>query len=354
MAKTYRDLFEQIANFENLHAAYLLARRGKRYNADALQFGSNLEENLLCLRDELRSGDFRTGEYRIFTVYEPKERLVAALPFRDRVVHHALCRVIEPIWEARFIHDSYACRVRKGTHAGVDRLTQFLREVRREGEVYVLKMDVRSYFPSVQHGILLQLLARHIRCSETMRLIEEIISSWPVNGIGIGLPIGNLTSQLCANIYLHELDQFAKQDLKAKRYLRYMDDAVIVHNDKKWLRAAHKSIAGFLDEQLCLQLNSKTSIFPAAQGVNFLGYRIWWSHRLLRKRSVTQMRRKLRWFEREYAAGRIGFDKIDASVQSWLGHAGHANTYRLREKLFEDFVLTDDQLAASSLHTRRK
>ena len=192
----------------------------------------------------------------VFTIYEPKQRQIAALPFRDRVVHHALCRVIEPIWEARFIHDSYACRIGKGTHAGADRLTQFLREARREGEVYVLKMDVRAYFPGVQHGILLQLLARRIRCSETMRLIEEIISSWPVSGTGVGLPIGNLTSQLCANIYLHELDQFAKQDLKAKRYLRYMDDAVIVHNDKKWLRAAHKSIAEFLDEQLCLQLKA--------------------------------------------------------------------------------------------------
>jgi len=344
MAKTYRNLFEQIANFENLHAAYLLARRGKRYSADALQFGSRLEENLLCLRNELRSGDFRTGEYRTFTVYEPKQRLVAALPFRDRVVHHALCRVIEPIWETRFIHDSYACRVGKGTHTGADRVTEFLRRARGIwDQVYVLKMDVRSYFPSIDHGVLLSLVSRRVACPRTMRLITGIIYSWSPGGRATGLPIGNLTSQLFANVYLHELDKFVKHTLQIRFYVRYMDDAVIIHGDKRQLHEIKDQIAGFLKDKLKLRLNSKTSVFPAAQGVNFLGYRIWWSHRLLRKRSVTQMRRKLRRFEREYTAGQIGLNEIDASVQSWLGHAGHANTYRLREKLFEGFVLTLDR-----------
>lgn len=332
MAKTYPYLFEQITDFSNLHVAYLAARRGKRYSADALHFGANLEEGLLALREELRQGSYRTGHYNVFMVHEPKARQIAALPFRDRVAHHALCRVIEPIWEARFIRDSYACRVGKGTHACANRLTQFLRQAERRwpGEVYGLKLDVRSYFPSINHAILLGLLRRHIACDRTLALITEIVGSWPVNGGETGLPIGNLTSQLFANVYLHELDLFVKQELHAKMYVRYMDDAVIVAGDRGWLRDAQAQIAAFLAEQLRLRLNRKTEIFPAAQGINFLGYRIWATHRLLRRDSVRRMRRRLRAFRARWQRGEPILQELDASVQSWLGHARHANTYRLR------------------------
>jgi RNA-directed DNA polymerase len=335
MAKTFPHLFESIVDFGNLHAAYLKARRGKRYSADALRFGANLEEELLALRAGLQQGVYRTGGYNVFTVHEPKERQIAALPFRDRVVHHALCRVIEPIWEARFMRDSYACRVGKGTHAGADRLTQFLRRAARRwaAEVYVLKMDVRSYFPSINHAILLSLLRRHIACDQTLALITEIIESWPVGGGESGLPIGNLTSQLFANVYLHELDVFVKQQLRVEMYVRYMDDAVIVGQDKRSLQATRARIAEFLEDQLMLRLNSKTQVFAAASGVSFLGYRIWATHRLLREGSIKRMRRKLRAFRRQLLHGELVFKEMDASVQSWLGHARHANTYRLRGRL---------------------
>jgi RNA-directed DNA polymerase len=331
MAKTYPHLFEQITDFGNLHAAYLKARRGKRYSADALRFGANLEEELLALQDELRQGIYRTGSYNVFMVYEPKARQIAALPFRDRVAQHALCRVIEPIWEARFIRDSYACRVGRGTHAGANRLTQFLRQAERRwpGAVYVLKMDVRSYFPSINHATLLDLLRRHIACDPTMALIEGIVGSWPVGGGEAGLPIGNLTSQLFANVYLHELDLFVKQQLHVERYVRYMDDMVIVGSDKRELQATRAQIAQFLDERLALQLNHKTQVFPAAQGVSFLGYRIWATHRLLGRSSARRMQRRLRGWRRSGVAPA----ELTASVRSWLGHARHANTYRLRRRV---------------------
>jgi len=340
MAKTYRHLYSHIADFENIHAAYLKARRCKRFKPDVLEFSANLETNLLALRDGLLGKTYRTGEYYVFNVYEPKKRIVAALPFRDRVVHHALCNVIEPIWEARFIHDSYACRVGKGTHAGADRVTEFLRRAQRElEEVYVLKLDIKSYFPSVDHDILLELLEKRIACEDTRWLIRGVVESWPVGGGEKGIPIGNLTSQLFANIYLHEMDKFVKQELGARFYVRYMDDVVIIHGDKMWLHQAKRELQGFLHQELALELNSKTNIFPMAQGINFLGYRIWPTHRLLRKASAKRMRRKLRWFAQGYTAGETTLDEINASIQSWIGHAKHANTHKLRQGLFENFVL---------------
>jgi len=339
MAKTYKHLYSCIADFENLHAAYLKARRGKRFKLDVLEFSANLETNLLALRDELLSKTYRTGDYHTFNVYEPKKRVVAALPFRDRVVHHALCNVVEPIWEARFIHDSYACRVDKGTHAGADRVTEFLRRARRMWpQVYVLKLDIKSYFPSVDHCILQGLLEKRVACTDTLWLIREIVESWPVGGGEKGIPIGNLTSQFFANVYLHEMDKFVKHELQARFYVRYMDDAVVIHGDKDWLRDAKVRLREFLSSTLALGLNSKTNIFPIAQGVNFLGYRMWPTHRLLRKSSAKRMKRKLRRFERGYADGTTELDHISASIMSWLGHASHADCYNLIVHLFEGFT----------------
>ena len=340
MAKTYKHLYSRIASFENLHTAYLKARGNKRFKPDVLEFSANLETNLLALREKLLKKTYRTGEYYVFEVYEPKKRVVAALPFRDRVAHHALCNVIEPIWEARFIRDSYACRVGKGTHAGADRVTEFLRRAKQKWEqVYVLKLDVRAYFPSVDHIVLLDLLEKRIACKDTQWLIREIVESWPVGGGEKGIPIGNLTSQLFANIYLHEMDKFVKHELRARFFVRYMDDAVIIHANKAWLREAKLRLGEFLAERLALTLNTKTNIFPMAQGVNFLGYRIWATHRLLRKSSVKRMRRKLRHFEQGYTDGSVDLDHITASIMSWLGHTSHADCYNLRKRLFQDFKL---------------
>lgn len=267
-------------------------------------FSANLEEELITLQNELIWGAYRTGRYRRFAVYEPKTREIAALPFRDRVLHHALCNIIEPLFEKKFVRDSYACRAGKGTHAGSVRLVEFMRRAQRKwGKVYCLKADIAKYFPSIDHEVLKNIIERTIRCKKTLCLIEGIIDS---NGGERGLPIGNLTSQLFANVYLNELDHLIKEEMKVKFYVRYMDDFVILHNDKRQLHQWKTEIEDFLKYKLRLDLNSKTSIFPVSRGVDFIGYRTWATHKLLRKRSIIGMRRKLRRLINMYGEGRGG------------------------------------------------
>jgi len=299
----------------------------------------HLEDNLLSIRNDLLEKRYKIGSYRTFVIYEPKERIIMALPFRDRVVQHALCNVIEPIFEKSFIFDSYACRIGKGTHRGADRVTEFLQKCDRIWErTYCLKGDIAHYFPSVDRGILLNIIQRKIGCKDTMWLIEEVIYS--TGEEPKGLPIGNLTSQLFANIYLNELDHFIKQKLRLRFYVRYMDDFVLLLNDKGMLHEVKKQIVDFLSDKLELELNHKTSIFPVSQGINFLGYRIWKDYRLLRKENAKKMKRRLKAFECKYREGRISLEEIRQSLMSWLGHVSHCNSYNLRRKLLSHFVLT--------------
>lgn len=345
MAKTFNNLFPQIYDFEMLHAAYLRARSGKRDRQEVQGFDLDLEGNLIQLQNELIWGVYKIGSYRPFKVYEPKERQVAALPFRDRVVQHALVAAIEPLWERRFIADSYACRPGRGTHRGADRAQAMLRKVKREhGRVAVFKADIAKYFQSIDHGVLKLLLRKRIACRQTLALLDHIIDSanslHPVHGVG--LPIGNLTSQLCANLYLHELDEFAKHGLREAHYVRYMDDFIFVHQDKAHLQRVRVSVEAFLAQRLRLRTNHKTEVFPVAmvrgRALDFLGYRIWTTHRRLRKSSIARISHTLRRLKRHYAEGRIGLPRIMQSVKSWLAHASHANSLGLRTRLLCQFV----------------
>ncbi|MFA4889763.1 MAG: reverse transcriptase domain-containing protein [Candidatus Omnitrophota bacterium] len=336
--KRYGNLFEKICGFANLLRAYKQASRCKRYRPYTLGFTYDLEANLLKLQHELLNQAYRHGSYHEFYVYDPKMRKISAAPFRDRVVHHAFCNVIEPIFDRIFIYDSYACRVGKGAHAVVDRLTEFLREREREresnvgGDFYAFKCDIRKYFASIDHKILLELIMHKIKGRETLWLINEILRS---NNTDCGIPIGNLTSQLFANIYLNKLDHFVKEELRIRHYIRYVDDFVILEDSKKALHNIKKTIRDFLTDNLRLALHPKKQIiFPARLGIDFLGYRVWRTHRMLRKDSVRRMRRKLRKFARLYSAGVINLSKIRQSLVSWLGHARHADTYNLRRRLF--------------------
>jgi hypothetical protein len=277
-------------------------------------------------------------------VFEPKRRLVAALPFRDRVVQHAIVSVIEPIWERCFISDSYACRPGKGTHRGADRAQYFLRVVKRNsGAVHVLKGDVAQYFPSIDHAVLKSIIREKIACRDTLALIDGIIDA-AVEATPVGLPIGNLTSQLFANVYLHELDMFVKHVLREKYYLRYMDDFLVVHHDKRHLSAALERIEDFLRDRLRLRTNSKTQIFPVSvnngRALDFLGYRIWPTHRKLRKRSVRQQRKRMKRLAALRARGVITAAQARASICAWIAHARHADTYNLRKRLlgFDDSI----------------
>jgi len=338
MAKTYKHLFPQIYDFETLYRAYLKARRGKQSNPDVLRFERNLEGELIQLQNELIWGQYETGPYRIFHVYEPKKRVAAALPFRDRVVHHALVGVLEPIWEARFIHHSYACRTGRGMHKGADQAQQWLREVQRtHGRAYVLKADIAAYFASIDTERLLELIAKRVACDRTLELCAQIMGSWSP-----GLPIGNLTSQLWANIYLHHLDEHVKHDLRERRYMRYMDDWIIVHHDKAHLHSRWQHLEGWLGRELGLRLNRKTQVFPVdgnhGRALDFLGYRIWTTHRKVRKDSVGRMTKRLRWLMKRWEAGAIEWERISASIKSWVAHASHANSYQVRRDVLAKAV----------------
>ena len=336
MAQTHNNLFSQIYDFQNLFNAYLKARKNKRYNDDVLQFSAHLEENLIQLQNELIYKSYEPGNYHEFYIYDPKTRLVMAAPFRDRVLHHALCNVIEPIFERIFIYHSYACRKNKGTHAGVKCTTNFLqRAARKHGTVYCFKADVRKYFQSINHGILKAVIRRKIACKDTLWLIDKIINSTVQEGENnpVGLPVGNLTSQLFANLYLNELDYFMKHAQKCELYIRYMDDFLVLHPDKQYLRVLWHDAEDFLQTKLALNLNQKTSVFPITQGVDFLGYRIWTHRKILRKSSVKRIKRIIKKFDQRHRAGTIKTDKIRAVLASWLGHSSRADVPVLREKI---------------------
>lgn len=342
MPITHNNLFPKIYDFENLYQAYLLARKGKRYRNDAVLFRQNLEGNLIELQNELIWKTYKTGAYHYFTVHEPKERQIAALPFRDRVVQHALVRIIEPIWEARFIFDSYACRLGKGTHAGADRAQNFMRIVQRnEGKVFAFKADISKYFASIDHAVLKDRIRRHVSCRDTIWLIDGIIDSAVP---GCGMPIGNLTSQLFANIYLHALDEFVKNELHERYYVRYVDDFCVLGPSKDRLHEVWRQVIEFLAVELGLTLNRKTQLFPihASRGraLDFLGYRIWPTHRKLRKSSALRMRRGMKHFTEEFRDGRMSLSEVKTVIASWLGHAAHADAYNLRKSILGSVAFT--------------
>jgi len=287
--KTINNIYDQVCSFENMHLAYLKARKSKRYKKDVLSFSFSLEDNLFQLKKELDSETYIPGEYKEFIVCDSKKRLIKAPSFRDRVVHHALCNIIEPIFDQSFIYDSYACRKGKGSHLAIKRLKSF---IKKDKEIYCLKRDISKYFDSINHSILLSLIKRKIKDRKTIDLISKIIASSSSSIKGVGIPIGNLTSQLFANIYLNHFDQFMKHGLREGMYLRYMDDFLIL-NHKKDLHFISKKTTHFLNHYLELEINPKKDhIFPALKGIDFVGYIVFQSHILLRKSTVKRFLKK--------------------------------------------------------------
>jgi retron-type reverse transcriptase len=337
-------LWDDMISFRSLLQAAERAGRGKRLKPGAARFFFNLEHHLVRLHEELAAKTYRPGPYRTFTIYEGKKRQISAAPFRDRVVHHALTGPLEPIFDPSFVYDSYACRKGKGTHAAVDRCQRF---ARRYG--YVLKADVRKYFPSIDHEILKERIARKIKDPHVLWLVGRIIDhsnpqdpvlAWfPGDDLFTpterrrGLPLGNQTSQFFANVYLDPLDHFVTDRLGLS-YVRYVDDFLVFADDKPRLHQAKCEIEHFL-EGLRLQIHrDKSVVFPCGQGIRFLGYRVFPTHRLLAQENVRRFRRRLQRMRREFAAGRLDFDAIGPRIMSWIGHAQHANTYRLRADVF--------------------
>jgi retron-type reverse transcriptase len=339
------NLWDDMIAFPSLLRSAELARRGKRFRPPASRFFFHLERELTRLNEELAAQTYRPGPYRTFTVHEGKPRLISAAPFRDRVVHHALTGALEPVFERSFIPDSFACRKGKGTHAAVDRCQQFARRY-----PYVLKADIRKYFPSIDHAILKRLIAWKIKDPQVLWLVEMLIDhgihqagapTWfPGDDLftplerSRGLPLGNQTSQFFANVYLDPLDHFVTDRL-GLRYVRYVDDFLVFAPRKRELHDARREIERFLSG-LRLEIHrDKSMVFPVTQGIRFLGYRVFPTHRRLVPENVHRFRRRMRSMQRAFAAGAIDCAAIRARLASWVGHASHANTYRLRRDLFD-------------------
>ncbi len=338
-------MYDQLTSWQNLLSAYQKAAKGKRGKPNVAAFEYNLEENLVELQQELLGKTYRPGSYDSFYIHDPKRRLISASPFRDRVVHHALCNLIEPLFERSFIFDSYANRLGKGTHRALDRCQQFARRYK-----YVLQCDICQFFPSIDHAILRKFLARKIDDAEVLWLIDRILAS----GEGVlheaydmvyfpgddlfaidrprGLPIGNLTSQFWANVYLDPFDHFVKRELCCKAYVRFVDDFLLFANEKRtlwqWLNELSKRLASFR-----LTMHSGSHPRPVEEGIPFLGFIVFPQRRRLKRRKGIHFLRKLRILFSTLRAGNMPVDQITNSVRGWVNHVRYANTIGLRKAI---------------------
>ncbi len=324
MTRRYRNLIDRIVSPRNMDAALRLTAAGKRLTPGYLDFKEYSALNLVELGREMADGRYRPGEPHQFYVLDPKRRLISALPFRDRVAQQALCLVIGGIFDSALLPRAFACRPGKGTHAGVVLLQSELRREGRDGQpLYFLKTDFRSYFASIERKVLWKLIDAKISCRATSRLIEAMVPR-----DGVGLPIGSLTSQIFANLYAGAtLDRYLQQTLGERVWYRYMDDIVVLGRSSAHMAKVKDLIEHFAATELGLRF-SKWQIAPASRGVNFLGYRIWASHKLLRKDSVTRARRKIAAYR---AAG--DHERLRKFLAAWLGHACWADSANLIRSL---------------------
>jgi RNA-directed DNA polymerase len=324
MTKRYRNLIGRITAPGNMAAAYRLTAAGKRTTSGYLDFKEYAALNLADLGAEMASGAYSAGVSHQFYVLDPKRRLISALPFRDRVAQQALCLVIGPIFDRALLPRAFACRPGKGTHAGVVLLQS---ELRHEGSggapLCFLKTDFRAYFASIERKVLWRLIEAKISCHATLRLIEAMVPRE-----GVGLPIGSLTSQIFANLYCGAtLDRYLQQTLGERAWYRYMDDIVVLGRSSSHLKVVKQAIETFAANELGLKF-SKWQIASVSRGVNFLGYRIWATHKLLRKDSVIRARRKIAAYR---AAG--DHKRLRQFIAAWLGHAGWADSANLIRSL---------------------
>jgi retron-type reverse transcriptase len=349
--KRFTNLWGQIIEFANLLEAARKAQKGKRYRDNILAFNYNRESELLDLQAALLAKTYCPGAYRTFEIVEPKRRLISAAPYRDRVVHHALCNIIVPLVDASFIYDSYANRVGKGSHRALARFIRFAR-----GSRFVLQCDLQKYFPSIDHEILKAIIRHKIKCQDTLWLIDTIINHSneqppaafhfpgddllsPLNRRR-GLPIGNLTSQFFANWYLNYFDHFVKNTLRVKRYVRYVDDFALFSDDREFLQEARQAIEANL-ATLRLKIHPvKSQLFETHHGANFLGFRVFPDRIRVRTENLRRARRRLRQLQTEYEIGQRSLKELTQSFQGWEAHLKHGDTWQLRQQIFTSLEFT--------------
>ena len=350
--KRHNNLWSDVIEFENLLLASRQAQKGKRFRDNVLAFNYNLERELAQLRHELQTKTYQPGTYRTFRVMEPKPRMISAAPYRDRVVHHALCNIIVPPFERTFIADTYANRVGFGTHRALKRFTHFARSHR-----HILQCDLKKYFPSIDHETLKHLIRRKLKCQDTLWLIDKIIDNsneqepvlhhFPGDDLITpltrrrGLPIGNLTSQFFANIYLNGFDHFIKEHLHISSYLRYVDDFALFSDDPDQLAAGREAIESYLAD-LRLKIHPiKSQQFTTHQGATFLGFRILPDRIRVRTENLRRAKRRIRRLQTGYAKNTVTLQQLSQSLQSWFAHLEAGDTWKLRQKLHADLPFSE-------------
>ena len=314
--------YQHIITIENLLATWERFLRGKRHKSDVVKFEAKLADNLLELHTLLKNKTYVHGEYSEFNISDPKPRVIHKALVRDRVLHHLIYKELYWYFDSRFIYDSYSCRKHKGTHRALDRFRDFAQKVSKNNTrtCYVLKCDIKKFFASIHHDTLYKILERHIADTEMRWLIKQVVSSFCTTGEGIGLPLGNLTSQLLVNIYMHEFDMFVKQELRVKYYVRYADDFVFLSDDEKYLEDLLPKIGDFLETKLKLRLHeNKVYIKTYGSGVDFLGWVHFPYHRSIRSTTKRKLIRKLK-----------GYPKPQ-TITSYRGLLDHGDTYKIQK-----------------------
>ncbi len=342
--KTANNVYNEIISPKNLFLAWDEFKKGKRKKKDVQKFEWKLEENIFQLYRDLKSKKYKHETYTSFHIQDPKQRHIHKATVRDRVLHHAIFKVVNPIFEPTFISHSFSCRVDKGTHKGINDVSFMLRGISSNGfkPCFALKCDIKKFFDSVDHNILIGIIRKRIKDKNALCLLEEIIESFVSSQSNIfqrkGLPIGNLTSQLFANIYLNEFDQFIKHNLGIKNYCRYTDDFVVVADNRKYLVDLVPKISNFLSAKLQLCLHpQKVSIRKFHQGIDFLGYILLPHYRVLRAKTRQRIFKKLKERTVEYKSRIISGETLEQSLQSYLGVLSHANAHELSQELKNQF-----------------
>jgi retron-type reverse transcriptase len=324
--KRLGSLYERICSIENLQLADEKARKGKLRSHGVAKHDRNREQNIIHLHEVLKNGTFRTSKYDIFTIYEPKEREIYRLPYYpDRIVHHAVMNVLEPIWVSTFTADTYSCIKYRGIHAVADKMKKILHK-NPEATKYCLKIDIRKFYPSIDHSILKQIIRRKIKDMRLLSLLDEVIDS-----VSTGVPIGNYLSQYFANLYLTYFDHWLKENKGVRFYFRYADDIVVLHHDKRFLHQLFREMQAYLAGNLKLEVKSSWQVFPvAARGIDFVGYVFFHTHTRLRKNIKQRLCRRLARLNKRKA---LSPEVFKQSICPWWGWAKHCNSINLISKL---------------------
>lgn len=326
--------YQELISIENIFKAWQKFYSGKADKKDVTKFWENLEDNIFNLHNELKLENYKHGAYEKFIIFDPKKRLIHKAGIRDRVVHQLIFDYLLPVFEKRFIFDSYSSRINKGTHKAVTKLKRFCQNINSRGKrCWVLKCDIEKFFNNINHGILFDFINKRIDDHKSLKIIKEIIDSFEISQ-GKGLPLGNLTSQLFANVYLHELDYFIKNHLRIKNYIRFNDDFVIVHQSKEFLENLIPKIQNFLKDKLELNLpQNKINLRNINWGTDFLGYIILPNGILIRAKTKRRLLRKINKKMKDYMTGTISFNNLAQTINSYLGILKHCSSFKIKQRI---------------------